>query len=101
MSGVHVYLENGFEHDRVTVRAEGVEGVEIEEHDVTTRYQIGLASVVELAVPAGAQTVTVTLPDRGLTVSTTVDPESKPHLRVNLRGESLEAEPEAAPPMFA
>lgn len=98
MSGVHVYLENGFEHDRVTVQAGGVE---IEEDDVTTRYQIGLASVLDLAVPAGAQTVTITLPDRGLTVSTTVDPECRPHVRVNVRDGSLEVEPEAAPPMFA
>ena len=99
MGGIQVYLENGFEHDRVTVRAGGAE---LEEPDVTTRYQVGLASVLELPVPDDVPVaVTIAVPDRGLIAETTVDPEVTPHLRVNATDGSLVVQPEAAPPMFA
>lgn len=99
MGNIQVYLENGFEHDRVTVSAGGTKH---EKSDVTTRYQIGLASVVELAVPDGVPlAITIAVPDRGLTAETTVDPEVTPYLRVNLADGSLVVQPEAVPPMFA
>jgi hypothetical protein len=99
MSVIHVYLEGGFDHDRVTVSADGVK---LEEPDATTRYQIGLASMVELTVPDGRQlVVTVAIPDRGLRAEATVDPTTTPHVRVDARGGSLVLKPQAAPPMFA
>lgn len=99
MGRIQVYLENGFEHDRVTVSAGGAK---LEESDVTTRYQIGLASVVELTVRDGVPLeMTIAVPDRGLTAETTVDPEVTPYLRVNATDGSLVVQPEAVPPMFA
>jgi hypothetical protein len=99
MGVIHVYLENGFEHDRVTVSAAGEERAEA---DVTTRYQVGLASVVELTVPDGPPSeLRVAVPDRGLAAETTVDPRVTPHVRVNATHDSLVVQPEAVPPMFA
>jgi hypothetical protein len=99
MSLIHVYLEGGFDHDRVTVSADGVE---LEEADATTRYQIGLASAVELTIPDGLPVVlAVAVPDRGLRAEATVDPATTPHVRVDARGGSLVLKPQAAPPMFA
>ena len=98
MSVIEVYLENGFEHDRVTLRANGAE---VEEPDVTTRYQIGLASVVKLTVQDGRIAVTVAIPERGLKAEATVDPRTTPYVRVNALGGSLAIQPEAAPPMYA
>ena len=99
MAGIHVYLENGFDHDRVTICAGGEE----REHlDVTTRYQVGLASVVELTVPDGAPTVVrIAVPGRGLTAETTVDPQITPHLRANVTDRSLVVQLDAVPPRFA
>ena len=99
MGSISVYLENGFENDRVTVSAAGEER---DEANVTTRYQIGLASVVELRLPDGVPSaLRVTMPDRGLVAETTVDPKVTPHVRVNATDGSLLVQPEADPPMFA
>ena len=99
MGSIQVYLESGFEHDHVTVRAGGVE---LEEPDVTTRYQVGLASVIALTVPDGVPlTVKIAVPNRGLTAEVTIDPNSTPHVRVNVAEGSLVMHPEAVPPMFA
>ena len=43
MGDIHVYLENGFDHDLVTVSTDDEEHTE---PDVSTRYQVGLATVV-------------------------------------------------------
>jgi len=99
MRSIHVYLENGFDHDRVTVVAGGDEH---EEQNVTTRYQVGLASIVELQVPDGSATdVRIALPARGLEVDVPVDPVATPHIRVNATDGVLTARTEAAPPRFA
>ncbi len=99
MGDVHVYLENGFDHDLVTISAGDEQSTAPE---VTTRYQIGLASVVEVAVPTGAPAVLrIELPERGLAVDATVDPIATPHVRVSLTDGSLEVHAQAAPPMFA
>jgi hypothetical protein len=99
MSEIHVYLENGFDHDRVTVSA-GAE--EHTQDDVSTRYQVGLASVVELAVQgASPGLVRVAVPARGLTAEAEVDPAATPHVRVNIADGTLDVRPQAAPPRFA
>ena len=99
MGRISVYLENGFENDLVTLSAAG------EEHDetnVTTRYQVGLASVVELTLPDDVvSTLRVTVPERGLAAATTVDPRATPHVRVNVTNGALVVQAEADPPLFA
>jgi hypothetical protein len=99
MAGIRVYLEEGFEHDRVMLTAGGAE---LEVLDVTTRQQIGLATSVDLAVPAGTPLpVTISVPARGLVVETVVDPRVTPHLRVRVVNGSLLVRPEGDPPAFA
>lgn len=99
MGDIHVYLENGFDHDRVTVTAGNEQHTE---PDVNTRYQLGLASVVELEVPDAAPVVVrVAVPKRRLTAEAKVDAKATPYVRVNINGGSLDLQPQAAPPMFA
>lgn len=99
MAEVHVYLENGFDHDQVAVSAGDAEHTE---PDVSTRYQVGLASVVDLDVSEDAPVlVRVALPRRGLAGQATVDPSSTPHVRVDLNGTALDVRPQAEPPRFA
>lgn len=99
MGTFHVYLEEGFDHDRVEVVTGAGERVE---PDVTTRYQIGLAAVLELAAAGdGPCLLRVVVPGRGLIAESTFDPAAEPHVRVNIRGGSLFVEPAADAPMFA
>lgn len=103
MATITVYLENGFEHDRVTV---GAGGDELDRADVSTRHQVGLATTVDLAVPDGAAQdgpvpVRVALPGRGLVAEAAVDPAATPHLRVDVVGGELQLRPVADPPRFA
>ena len=99
MGAIHVYLEEGFDHDHVMVDA-GTE--RLEELDVTTRHQIGLARVVDVVVPDGAQVaVSVAVPGRNMTAEATVDPTATPHLRVSVVGGSLVMQAEGGAPMFA
>jgi hypothetical protein len=99
MTSLHVYLENGFDHDRVTVEAAGQAR---DETDVTTRYQVGLARALELTVATSEPTlVRVSVPDRGLTGEATVDAAITPHVRVDLTGAGLTVEASSGPPMFA
>jgi hypothetical protein len=99
MTAIHVYLENGFDHDRVVLVAG-------EHHhtdpDVTTRHQVGLATVVELDVPHDTEAIVhIAVPERGLSAEVGVDPTSTPHVRVNVTDGSLDVLPQATPPMFA
>ena len=99
MGDIHVYLENGFDHDLVTVSTDNEEHTE---PDVSTRYQVGLATVVELEAPIVPTTVVrVELPEKGLTAEAEVDPAATPHVRVNITDGSLDVQPQSAPPMFA
>lgn len=99
MGTVHVYLENGFEHDRVVV---GVGAREVVEPDATTRHQIGLAAVIELAVPDGvASRLRVALPARGMLAETDVDPALTPHVRVSVGASALVVQSVPDPPRFA
>lgn len=99
MATVTIYLEDGFDHDRVVVATGGREQVE---PDATTRHQVGLAAVVEVDPPAGGPTtVRVALPERGLETEVEVDPAATPYVRVNVADGSLTVVPQPAPPMFA
>lgn len=99
MATISVYLENGFENDMVTLSADGAEQSAT---NVTTRHQIGLASVIEVTLPEDrTSTLRVALPNRGLAAEMPVDPAVTPHVRVNVKDGLLQVQPEADPPMFA
>ena len=97
MAVIRVFLESGFEHDTVALSSAEASR---EERDVTTRYQTGLARIVEMAVPGGRSS-TVRIAARGLAGEAAVDPGATPYLRVNLADGGLTAQPEPAPPMYA
>jgi len=66
-----VDLHDGFDHDHVRVF---VDDQEVFDHDsVSTRYQIGLAASIKQAVSAGAHSLRVALPARGLEVGQDLD----------------------------
>lgn len=99
MATMTIYLEDGFDHDRVVVTAGGREQ---SESDVTTRHQVGLAAVVKADPPPGsATTVRVAVPGRGLEAEVEVDPATTPYVRVNVADGALTVVPQQAPPMFA
>lgn len=99
MGDIHVYLEGGFDDDRVVV---SVGGEEHERPTVRTQTQVGLADVVDLATPDGRSSVLrVALPDRDLAVDVTVDPAVTPHVRVDLADGELVVRPETELPRFA
>jgi hypothetical protein len=85
MQKFSVYLENGFDHDHVTLAVD--DQLLAEQFDLSTRYQIGLAHQVDITVPDGGPNVLrVGLPDRGLTAEVALDAASGRHIRVNLAG---------------
>jgi hypothetical protein len=102
MGEIHVYLENGFDHDLVTISAGGQEHTE---SDVSTRYQVGLAALIELPVveldAAGTAVVRIALPERGLAAETRVDPAATPYVRVNMTNGQLDVHLDAAQPRLA
>jgi hypothetical protein len=100
MQKFSVYLENGFEHDHVTLTAG--DQLLAEQFDVSTRYQIGLAGKLDVAIPGdGPRVLRVALPDRGLTAELPLDAVAGPHVRVNLAGDHLVIEADPDPPRFA
>jgi hypothetical protein len=102
MADLHVYLENGFEHDLVTI------SVDSEEHtksDVSTRYQVGLAALVALSGveldDAGTAVVRIALPERGIAAETTVDPAATPYVRVDVADGQLVVRLDSSQPRLA
>jgi len=100
MQKFSVYLENGFDHDHVRLVVGGQ--LLAEEFDVSTRYQIGLARKVDIAIPeAGPDVLRVGLPDRGLTAEVVLEAASGQHIRVNLAGDQLVINADSNAPRFA
>jgi hypothetical protein len=100
MQNFSVYLENGFDHDHVTLTVG--DQLLAEQFDVTTRYQIGLARKLDVSIPgAGPEVVQVGLPDRGLTAEVVLGAASGRHIRVNLAGDELVVDADPDAPRFA
>lgn len=94
MPVVHVALEGGFEGDEVEVR---VADRVVRRSGVTTLTVIGLAEQVDVDVPAGPCTVTVTLPERGLSTAVDVTAGADVLVRVSRTTDGLTAEPTVEP----
>jgi len=80
MGALAIALEAGFDDDHVIVHVD--DRVVLDEDGVTTRYQIGLARMLEAPVTAGSVRVAVRLPERELAGETTVDADKTRSLRV-------------------
>ncbi|MDX1621340.1 MAG: hypothetical protein R3320_10145 [Nitriliruptorales bacterium] len=64
MAELHIALEEGFDDDVVVVHVDDDEVFRGE--DVTTRYQIGLAELVDLTLGSGEHDIEVHVATRGL-----------------------------------
>ena len=98
MTRVQVFLENGFDHDEVVLRTADDEQ---RLADVTTRYQTGLATMVDVELPEHASVVQVAVPARKLAAETVIDPSRTPYMRVEATGGSLLVQADPDPPMYA
>ena len=82
MNPVHIHLEEGFADDRVIVRIDGVPVAE--RTGVTTRTQLGLATIIEQPVAASRVTVSVEVPTRQAVGEVTLDPRETPYVAFSL-----------------
>lgn len=82
MNKLNIHLQEGFDHDTVTVRVAGREV--FRSQSVTTRTQIGLAEMLTADAPGDAVDVEVEVPTRGQRASFRVSPSVTPYLGVSL-----------------
>ncbi|WP_114953226.1 hypothetical protein [Sphingosinicella terrae] len=82
MTRLKLALEEGFQDDYVVVLADG--RMIAEETDVTTRYQISLARLVEIDLPPGTTEIEIRLPEKGLAGAIETDGSVPGTLRVSL-----------------
>jgi hypothetical protein len=75
MVEVTVDLQDGFKNDTVVISAQGQEL--LREEAVTTRFQIGKAKSLQLAMPAGEVTLNVEVPTKDARTTVAID-TSKP-----------------------
>lgn len=99
MGALSIALEAGFDDDHVLVLVD--ERVVLDEDGVTTRYQIGLARMLETPVTTGTARVTVRLPERGLAGTTTVDVDENHSLRVSIENADVVFQAGDAPLFYA
>lgn len=82
MPTLHLHLREGFVGERVVVHAGDVPV--LDEPNVRTRTQLGLAATREVTVPAGAVALRVELPGRGRTHTERVDAARTPWIGVSV-----------------
>ena len=71
MAEITIDLQDGFMDDTVAVSAGGREVVR--EQGVTTRFQIGMAKSLQVAVPEGAEVLEVEVPTKGERATVPID----------------------------
>lgn len=86
---MHIALEEGFDGEDIVIRVDGEQVFHGE--DVRTRYQIGLAAMVDVTVDDGPAEVEIDLPGRGSTRTLTVDVNGELWVGLSLQdGDRLE-----------
>lgn len=87
---LHIELQEGFVDDRVVV---SVNGTNVYDSDaVATRFQIGLADQVEVAVPIGRVETRIAVPSRDAEVEVTFEAQAETWLGVSYLDERLSVE---------
>jgi hypothetical protein len=99
MGALAIALEAGFDDDHVIVQVD--DRVVLDEDGVSTRYQIGLARMLEAPVTGGSVQVAVRLPERGLTGETTVEVDDTHSLRIWIENGELVFHASDTPPFYA
>lgn len=87
MTTLHIDLQTGFQNDVVEVHID--DEVVVRETDVTTSLLEGVAEDFEVEVEENTHRVTVSLPDRGLASSTTIQGEQVVYLGVSVEDGGL------------
>ena len=82
MPTLKLSLEEGFDKDHVVVSADGK--VIADESDVTTRYQISLARLLDLELAGNEEELVVSLPERGLEARLPLSGAPPSHLRASV-----------------
>jgi hypothetical protein len=85
MTEITVDLQDGFMDDTVAVSCGGREVVR--EQGVTTRFQIGMAKSLQVAVPEGAEVLEVEVPTKGERATVPIDPSKPVYVGVSLTTE--------------
>jgi hypothetical protein len=107
MTDLRLSLEDGFAQDHLVVTVD--DETVLDEAEVTTRMQTGLATTVDVpvaettgsTVPAGGNVVRVSLPDRGIEGDLTVDAAATPYVRISINGDRVELTATDSPPFYA
>ncbi|WP_019015081.1 hypothetical protein [Elioraea tepidiphila] len=86
MPAITLDLQEGFAGETVEVR---LDGREVWRGEVRTDWSIGLAERVQVEVPAGGGTVSVTVPSRPASIDLVLKPGEAPVLGVSLIGGGL------------
>ena len=95
MQTLKLSLEEGFDKDHVIVSADGK--ILADESEVTTRYQISLARLLDLVLTGDEGELVVSLPERGLEARLPLKAGPPSHLRVSVArdGHGLDLSTEA------
>jgi hypothetical protein len=99
MASLAVALESGFDDDHVLVKVS--DRLVLDERHVSTRYQIGLARMLEVPVTADNVRIEVRLPSRGLTGETVVHMSRSTGLRVSVESGEVVFSPTDTPLYYA
>lgn len=86
MPAITLDLQEGFAGETVEVR---LDGREVWRGEVRTDWSIGLAERVQVEVPAGGGTVSVSVPSRPASIDLVLKPGEAPVLGVSLIGGGL------------
>jgi hypothetical protein len=79
---LHIALQDGFFHDTVVIRVNGREI--FRKHDVTTKFQIGLADTVEVDLKEHSASLLIALPSKDIIQAVTVELAKPVYLGVSL-----------------
>jgi hypothetical protein len=86
MPTLKIDLQEGFDNDHVVVRVDG--RVVYDKPDVRTRTQLGLADSIEMDTGPKAEVV-VSLPEKGIQGSETVEVADSPNVGVSVDGQAV------------
>ena len=99
MPRLNISLQEGFANDAVEISVDGA--VVFPRQNVTTRLQIGLAKTHEVEIRSESATVTIRLPERGLTREVPIDLRQGTYLQINLsRQGTIETRLSSDPPRY-
>ncbi len=89
MPTLRIDLQEGFDGDDVILRVDGEEC--LHRQDVRTKRTLGVAGNVKVEVEAGARTLQIELPGRGVTRDIPLDVQGRLYVGLSLRDGEVDA----------